>query len=379
VRDRAAELDRCLTALSGGGPVVVVDDGSADPAAVSAVAHRHGARVICRPNGGPAAARNTGLAHVETPVVALLDSDCRPPGDWIERLIGHLDDPLVVAVAPRIVAAGDGPRTWAGRFASARPVLDLGPRPARVQPMTRVSYVPTAALLIRTEAARFDESLRYGEDVDLIWRLLEQGHRVRYDPRVTVGHEEPHGWPALLRRRYAYGTSAAGLEVRHPGRVAPLVLVAAPTAVVVAVLARRPGWAVAAFAAGYADIALARRASGLPVTGIARPLATGIRETFVGSGRWVLQFALPLALAGALPRARRLVTLVTLAAWIGAAPVREWVRARPPLGLVPYVAGVLADDAAYGAGVWAGSLRHRHVRALIPRGRLRLTGAGRGG
>ena len=29
----------------------------------------------------------------------------------------------------------------------------------------------------------FAEDLRFGEDVDLVWRLVEAGHRVRYDPR----------------------------------------------------------------------------------------------------------------------------------------------------------------------------------------------------
>jgi hypothetical protein len=262
--------------------------------------------------------------------------------------------------------------TFADRFAHARPALDLGDRPARVQPLTLVSYVPTAALLIRTEAADFDEELRYGEDVDLIWRLLDQGHRIRFDPRVRVGHVEPVGWKALLARRYRYGTSAAALDARHPGRVAPLVLVTAPAAVVAAALARRPLVAAAAFAVGYADIALALRRSGLPIKGIAKPLALGVRETFVGSGRWAAQFALPLAAAALLPRDHRGRRALTLAAWITAAPLREFTRKRPPVNPVEFIAGVLLDDAAYGAGVWSGSLHHRNPRALLPRWRWRL-------
>jgi len=60
VRDRAASLDRCLQAVGGEVPVVVVDDGSTDPPAVAAVAARHGARLLVRPvGGGPAAARGS--------------------------------------------------------------------------------------------------------------------------------------------------------------------------------------------------------------------------------------------------------------------------------------------------------------------------------
>src|ERR1035441_8541658 len=45
VRDRAAELDRCLAATGTRDPVLVVDDGSADPAAVAAVCAARGARL----------------------------------------------------------------------------------------------------------------------------------------------------------------------------------------------------------------------------------------------------------------------------------------------------------------------------------------------
>src|ERR1700755_545588 len=67
VRDRHAELARCLAGLAplipGPSRVIVVDDGSADPAAIQSVAAAAGASVVRRPvSGGPAAARNTGLA-----------------------------------------------------------------------------------------------------------------------------------------------------------------------------------------------------------------------------------------------------------------------------------------------------------------------------
>ena len=52
--------------------------------------------------------------------------------------------------------------------------------------------MPTAALMIRTELLRkhqgFNESFRYGEDVDLVWRLLESNVVCRYEPSVVVSH-----------------------------------------------------------------------------------------------------------------------------------------------------------------------------------------------
>ena len=185
VRDRAVLLDRCLSALGDSYPVLVVDDGSEDPGAVADVAAAHGAALVRRPvNGGPGAARNTGLLSVATDLVAFLDSDCVPEPGWIERLAAHLADPAVAAAAPRMVAVPAGP-SWAGRYTTAACCLDLGDAEARVVPGTRVAYVPTAALVVRRAAlARgagagsvFDPALRWGEDVDLVWRLHAAGWR----------------------------------------------------------------------------------------------------------------------------------------------------------------------------------------------------------
>ena len=239
VRDRPAMLERCLTAAGNRYPVIVIDDGSADPDAIAAIAARHGAELRRRAaNGGPAAARNTGLTGIGTDLIAFLDSDCVPPSGWVGRLALHFADPLVGAVAPRIVPISSlASREAAGRAAAARYVaacgsLDLGPRPARVLPNSRVAYVPTAALVVRRSALDslaagrppFDPVLRYGEDVDLIWRLHEAGWRIRYEPSVQVAHDEPVSWAGLLERRFRYGTSAAPLARRHPANMAPLVL-----------------------------------------------------------------------------------------------------------------------------------------------------------
>jgi mycofactocin glycosyltransferase len=247
-RDRAAELGRCLAAASEHA-VVVVDDGSRDAASIAAVAARHGARVLRRTvPGGPAAARNHALARVQTALVAFVDSDCVPPRGWVRALAGHFDDPRVAAVAPRV-------RDRA---------LDMGAREADVAPGTRVPYVPSAALLVRRAAlgAGFDERLRLGEDVDLVWRLRDRGWRIRYDPRVEVAHDAGR---SLTVRRFQYGTSAAPLALRHPGRLAPVVVSPVPAAALALLVAGRARAAAAVL--GVQSLAIGRqlRGAGAPV------------------------------------------------------------------------------------------------------------------
>jgi hypothetical protein len=76
----------------------------------------------------------------------------------------------------------------------------------------------------------------------------------------------------------------------------------------------------------------------------------------------VLRSWWPAAAAAALAsrRTRRVLAAATLPYLAG------WLRARPPVGPLPWLALRLADDLAYGAGVWAGCWQARSLAALHP-------------
>jgi mycofactocin glycosyltransferase len=376
VRDRAAGLDRCLSALGSDYPVVVVDDGSADPGATAAVCARHGAALLRRPRGGgPGPARADGLAVTLTPLVAFLDSDCIAGPEWIEALAAHFTDPMVAAVAPRV-----RPMTSAstvGRYLAARAPVDMGGQEARVLPLTRRSFVPTAALLVRREAIPgaadwFDPGLRFGEDVDLVWRLIDAGWLVRYDPAAEVRHYEPGDWPRLLARRFRYGRSAAPLARRHPGQVPPLILQAWPAAAAAALLARRPLLALAAYGAGTGQLVRLLRDWGVPARSVLRPMAAAVLQAWLDAGRWSAQFALPAVAAGLVfPGGRdarvRMGRRLALACLLAGPPVAEWLRTRPRLDMARFALAYVADEASYGAGVCRGALTERLAEPLLPR------------
>jgi mycofactocin glycosyltransferase len=367
VRNRAAALERCLAALDAGVPAVVVDDGSADPTAVEEACRRHGARVLRRPSGdGPAAARNHALATIGTELVAFLDSDCVPQPGWLAATAAHFADPLVGAVAPRVRPAGveRGHPTALDRYAAARSPLDMGPDESPVVPGGRVSYVPTAALVVRRRALHppFDARLRYGEDVDLVWRLHDAGWRVRLEPRATVLHAEPRTWRALLVRRHRYGTAASPLARRHRGRTSHLVARPAPAAAAGLLLAGRP--LAAALAGALQTVLVVRRLrrAGVPSAPAAAWSARALGGTLAGVGRAATMLGGPVLLAALRSRRRRAPALGLLVA----APLAEWVRRRPRLDPVRWTVACIADDIAYGTGVWRGCLAARTIAPLVP-------------
>ena len=374
VRDDAEGLRGLLASLESHPPrpggLVVVEDGSGDPGAIARCAHRAGADLISRAGArGPAAARNAGWNRTGSGIVAFLDADVEVGPRWLEPLLAHFADPTVAAVAPRVRAVAR-PRDALGRFERDSSPLDMGAEPSRVAPRLRVPYVPTAALLVRREALEslggFDEDLRVGEDVDLVWRAVAAGRTVRYEPAVVVHHRNRPSWAALARRRFDYGTSAAALAERHRAAVTPLDTNPLGAVVVAAALAGAKGVLPAAAALAVGAGRLHRRLANHG--GVAAPeaarivlggaLATGGQAAVALRRAW-----LPLlGVATAWRWGRRLAV-----ASLVLEPLITWVRRRPELGPLRWTAATLLADAAYCAGVWRGVLAKRSAAAVLPR------------
>ncbi len=386
--------------------IVVVDDGSADPGAVVAAASDAAGQPGTGPtrvevvrhqtSRGPAAARNHGATLARSDLVAFVDADVEVSDGWLAPLVAHFADPLVGAVAARVTArhepvvpgaafrrstaplaalrrltssaaALQRPATLA-RFEAARSPLDLGPVASPVRPGARAPYVPSAALVVRRSALAdvggFDPDLVVGEDVDLVWRLGRSGWTVRYEPAAVVTHRVRPDLRSWLRQRFRYGTSAAMLARRHPGALAPVRVS----------LWSAAAWAAAALGAPAAGVALAAATSAALVPrlhGLRHPVLEAAR--LAGGGH----LAAGAALAEAARRPWWPITLAAAAAWprvrpaaavaLLVPPLRRWAVTRPEgLGPAAWLALHVADDVAYGAGVWSGCLRLWTVAPLVP-------------
>lgn len=377
VRDNVFGVRRLVSSLRGL-RVVVVDDGSYPPLEPDDFVGAHCDVEVLRHSRakGPAAARNTGLAACKTDFVAFLDSDVAPRRGWLEALLGHFCDPTVALVAPRIVGLSHSENVVA-RYEAVHSSLDLGEREAPVLPHSTVSYVPSAAIICRCSALRgvggFDETMQSGEDVDLCWRLIEAGARLRYEPIALVAHDHRTELRDWLARKAFYGGSAAPLSVRHPDKTAPVVI---------------SGWALAAWVLMALGTSLSRLASVAIALLTGRRIAMAMRSVetsptdvlaIAARGLWsaALQLASavcrhywPLALLAALT-SRQCRRVVLVAAVMDG--VVDWLRRRDatdedaePIGLLTYLLLKRVDDLAYGLGLWWGVLRERNVRALKP-------------
>lgn len=347
---------------------IVVDDGSPVPITVPVIRPGDPLLRVVRldANQGPAAARNAGLREVTTPYVAFVDTDVDVDEDTLLALAGQLDASGDALAAPRVCAhAASDDASVFQRFEQAGSPLDLGPVAARVAPTTRVSYVPAASIVCRVDAIRavggFDEALRYGEDVDLVWRLVEHGMRCRYEPASIVRHRTRTGWAAWLTQRFRYGTSAAPLAIRHPGALAPV---------------RTSGWSVAVWGTATlvhpvvgaslgigTTLALVRKLRDVPAAESIR--LAGLGNLYAGQllASTMLRAWWPISLAAAVMSARARRAVIAAVVCTAVTDIR---RHRNTLDPARAVALGIADDLAYGAGVWAGMWRERTVAPITP-------------
>ena len=359
-------VQNLITEFSAFPQVVVVDDAS--PIAFPEMPNTNVTVHRQEVNNGPGAARNAGLAYVSTSHVAFIDADVQCTHEDVCELAKWWSLPQLAVLAPRVKSLN-----WfhngavVAAYEEVRSPLDMGALPARVRAGTRVSYVPSALLLCDVAALRavngFDESMRTGEDVDLIWRLDAAGYSCRYEPSIEVHHLPRSTTQQLVQQRMGYGESAALLAKKHRGALAPLRVSGWSTGVWASIALGFPiiGGVVAAGTA----VALHRKLRFLPDAEkeSARLATLGHLHAGKQIASAITRVWWPIALLLALV-SRRARWALCLAAFVPA--LSDWWTTRPHLDPIRYTLLRWVDDMSYGFGVWKGVVREGNYDPLIP-------------
>jgi len=216
--DRPDALSRCLRSIIDGsalpGEIVVVDQ-SRDGRAGAVVDEVRGAvpiTYVLDAGRGLGRSQNLAVAHTRHDHVAVLDDDCVAHRDWIAtigRTLGEVD-----VVAGRVLPLGpDVPGLYAvaSRTSSVRRTFVQKALPWEVGSGNNFAFVRAWYEHVRG----CDERLGPGSDgrgavdLDLFYRLVRAGARVRYEPDAVVFHERKPRRERLERRiPYGYGMGA---------------------------------------------------------------------------------------------------------------------------------------------------------------------------
>lgn len=175
--------------------LIFSDDGSNDSSVAEALAAAAGDPrfmvVTGGPRSGPAGARNRGIERASGRWLAVVDNDDYIHPERLERLVGQAEaDGAHIAADDMLVFYESGARPhallkgvlarapfWvsAGAYALGNRLYTSAPPLGYLKPIVRRE---------RLGRLRYDESLRIGEDFDLVMRLLLEGAHMRVYPEI---------------------------------------------------------------------------------------------------------------------------------------------------------------------------------------------------
>jgi glycosyltransferase involved in cell wall biosynthesis len=175
--------------------IIVVNDGSADTVKLEKALEPYLNEItyIKRPNGGPAAARNTGILAAKGEYIAFLDSD----DQWVPTHLAEMmqvlqRDPTLDLVYGDAVNFGDLAKEGATTM-DANPSEGLATFESLV--LCKCTVVGSTVVARRQsliDAGLFDESFIQGEDFDLWARLAYRGGRIDYRKHIHARRRIHH-------------------------------------------------------------------------------------------------------------------------------------------------------------------------------------------
>jgi GT2 family glycosyltransferase len=189
--------------------VVVVDDGSTDGTAERLEARERvfPLRLVRQKNGGPAAARNAGVAAAQGTLVLFIDDDVVPTPDLIsEHLLSHQESPRLVVIGP-LASLPKYRQPWVAWEQTKLEGQYTAMLRGDFAPSYRQFWTGNASLAKEHIVAvgGFDRSFKRGEDVELGQRLWTHGLEFRFNPRAIGVHHAERSLDSWSHAHASYG------------------------------------------------------------------------------------------------------------------------------------------------------------------------------
>ncbi len=205
--------------------VVVVDDGSSDGTGelLAELRPPFPLRVLRQANLGPAAARNAGVAAAQGEWVAFLGDDTVPDPGWLrahrEAHRRRQDSPLRGVLG----YTGWHPRLRLNPFLRYINEFGLQFGYSIIQDREHVPFnffytsnISVARRLLLETPFHLDFPYPAWEDIEVGYRLQQQGFWLVYEPSARVAHDHPTSFERFTRRQEKAGYSAVVFYRLHP-------------------------------------------------------------------------------------------------------------------------------------------------------------------
>ena len=236
VRNAERLLPGCLASVAREGPsrIIVVDGNSTD--GTLEIARRYPTTILSDEGRGLPVARMLGAQEAKTTYVALVDADVVLPEGSLGRLLEEFRAGGYAALQAGLYSVG-GPGYW-GRALAEHHRSGLSK-----------NWFGLVATIFEREtllAVGFDERFVSGEDIELRWRLAQEGRRIGVSASTVVTHRFGGDTFGFASEQFAMdGRGLAEMVRKHGWRGARLVALPAAAAargVVLSLVRLKPQW-----------------------------------------------------------------------------------------------------------------------------------------
>lgn len=187
--------------------IYVADNNSPDGSVAFVQQHFPSIKIIQNKiNGGYAKGYNDALKHIDADIYALVNSDIEVTENWLQPIISEFkSSPDTAVIQPKILdyknktkfehagAAGGFIDFFGYPYCRGRIFSDLEVDNGQYNDITDIFWASGACFFIRREVFHqlngFDEDyFAHQEEIDLCWRIINQGYAIKYVGTSTVYH-----------------------------------------------------------------------------------------------------------------------------------------------------------------------------------------------
>ena len=233
VYNRPDEVDELLESLIQQAfkdfEVIIVEDGSIKPCKdvcdkYASILDLH---YYAKENSGPGQSRNYGVERAHGEYVIILDSDVVLPNGYLQAVDNGINQHPSPNTHHPIIAFG-GPDAAHPSFTPVQKAISYsmtsffttggirGGGKAKLDKFYPRSFNMGIRRDVYLQLGGFSK-MRFGEDIDFSYRIVEAGYMPRLIPEAWVWHKRRTDFRKFFRQVYNSGIARINLEKRHPG------------------------------------------------------------------------------------------------------------------------------------------------------------------
>ena len=225
--------------------VIIVEDGSIKPC--KDVCNKYAGilslHYYAKENSGPGQSRNYGAERANGEYVIILDSDVVLPKGYLQAIDNALTSEIAAFGGPDAAHPDFTPVQKAisysmTSFFTTGGIRGSSPQSGGARGALDKFYPRSFNMGIRRDVYQqlggFTK-MRFGEDIDFSYRIVEAGYQPRLFPEAWVWHKRRTDFRKFFRQVYNSGIARINLEKRHPGTMKLVHLL--PTVFTVGVIA----------------------------------------------------------------------------------------------------------------------------------------------